>query len=194
MAKVQPITELDSQAPTTRNARIILQQRLDEMYIYAPYIGNPDNVQELHNLRIAAKRVRYTLELFEDLLPSAGKEFAEELARLQDELGALHDSEVMLTLLHQLLQQESEDTDASESKEKPAAKEAALLSPDMAHTVLHPAHASALSRKERQGLLSFLHRQEQRREQSYALFRQHWEKWEQDHFREAMLEMLSNNW
>lgn len=192
MAKARPITGLDSQAPTTRNARIILQQRLDDMYAYAPYVGNPDNIQELHDLRITAKRVRYTLELFEEFLPTASKGFAEELAKLQDELGALHDSEVMLTLLRQLLQQESEDTPeaAGTSSETPPT----LLSPQMARTVLHPTHASALSAKERQGLLSFLQRQEQRRAQSYALFRQHWEELEHQHFRAAILEMLSNDW
>lgn len=194
MAKARPITGLDSQAPTTRNARIILQQRLDDMYAYAPYVGTPDNIQELHDLRIAAKRIRYTLELFEEFLPTASKNFVEELAKLQDELGALHDSEVMLTLLRQLLQQENRGPDASPGAETSDEIQSVLLSPQMARTVLHPTHAPALSMKERQGLLSFLHRQEQRREQSYALFRQHWEKLEHDRFRATLLEMLSGDW
>lgn len=193
MAKARPITGLDSQAPTARNARIILQQRLDDMYAYAPYVGNPDNIQELHDLRIAAKRVRYTLELFEEFLPTASKDAVEELARLQDELGALHDSEVMLTLLRQLLQQENGEPGALPVAETSDEAQSALLSPQMARTILHPAHASALSVKERQGLLSFLRRQEQRREQSYTLFRQHWEKLEHDHFRATLLAMLSND-
>jgi len=194
MAKARPITGLDSQAPTTRNARIILQQRLDDMYAYAPYVGNPDNIQELHDLRIATKRVRYTLELFEEFLPTASKDFVDELAKLQDELGALHDSEVMLTLLRQLLQQENRESDAPPVAGTSDDAQSALLSSQMARTVLHPAHASALSVKERQGLLSFLHRQEQRREQSYALFRQHWEKLERDRFHATLLEMLSSDW
>jgi hypothetical protein len=64
----------------------------------------------------------------------------------------------------------------------------------MARTILHPAHASALSSKERQGLLGFLRRQEQRREQSYANFRQHWQELEQRQFRASILEMLSSEW
>jgi hypothetical protein len=64
----------------------------------------------------------------------------------------------------------------------------------MANTLLHPARASALSAKERQGLQSFLHRQEQRREQAYALFRQHWKALEEAHFREAILDMLKTDW
>lgn len=194
MAKAQPITGLDSQAPTTKNVRIILQQRLDDMYAYTPYIDNPNNIQELHDLRIATKRVRYTLDLFEEFLPTTSKGFAEEFAKLQDELGALHDSEVMLALLRQLLQSENAETDTLKAGEIPADPKAALLSPEMTRTIFHPTHASALSAKERQGLLSFLRRQEQRREQSYALFRQHWEELEQRHFRATILEMLSNDW
>src|SRR5207245_1999181 len=119
---------LESQSPAARNARIILQQRLDDMYAYAPYIGSPDNIQQLHDLRIAAKRVRYTLELFEEFLPATSKDFVEELARLQDELGALHDSEVMLTLLRQLLQQEDredENIQAATAAQAPAEKKPA---------------------------------------------------------------------
>src|SRR5690242_2055165 len=99
MAKARAITGLDPQAPTGRNARLMVRERLADMYSYAQYAASPDNSAGLHNLRIAAKRVRYTLEIFEEFLPEAGKSFAEELARLQDELGALHDSEVMLALL-----------------------------------------------------------------------------------------------
>ncbi len=194
MAKARPITGLDSQAPTTRNARIILQQRLDDMYVYIPYVGSPDNIQELHDLRIAVKRVRYTLELFEEFLPTISTSFVGELAKLQDELGALHDSEVMLTLLRQLLQQEDEEADAHITRGTPDKQKPALLSPEMARSILHPAHASALSGKERLGLLSFLRRQEQRREQSYALFRQHWENLEQRHFHATILEMLNSEW
>ena len=194
MAKAQPITGLDVQAPTARNVRVILRQRLDDMYSYAPYIDNPDNIQDLHDLRIATKRVRYTLELFEEFLPTASKGYAEKLARLQDELGALHDSEVMLVLLRQLLQPGNAEKDARKAAETPADPTATLLSPEMARTILHPAHASALSSKERQGLLGFLQRQEQRREQSYANFRQHWQELEQRQFRASILEMLSSEW
>ncbi|HEY0757273.1 MAG TPA: CHAD domain-containing protein [Ktedonobacteraceae bacterium] len=198
MAKARPITGLDSQAPTSRNARAILQQRLDEMYAYSPYVENPNNIQELHDLRIATKRVRYTLELFEEFLPAHSKDFVAELTKLQDELGALHDSEVMLALLRQLLQQEHDRTQAQEhpptrkAERGPVERRSELLTPEMEHAVLYPAHASALSVKERQGLVSFLQRQEQRREQSHALFRQHWEKLEQRQFYKAVLEMLSS--
>jgi inorganic triphosphatase YgiF len=193
MAKAQPISGLDPQAQTTRNARIILQHRLNDMYIYAPYVTSPDNIRELHDLRIAAKRVRYTLELFEEFLPAMSKDFAEELARLQDELGALHDSEVMLTLLRQLLQQKDSALSTHKAAELSEKRPPALLSPGMADAILHPTAESSLSLPQRQGLLSFLRRQEQRRAEAYALFRQHWDMLEQRHFREAMIDMLNTD-
>ena len=190
MARARPITGLDSQAPTFKNARIILRERLSEMYAYAQYVDNPDNTRELHDLRIAAKRVRYTLELFEEFLPEAGKGIADELAQLQDELGALHDSEVMLALLHQLLQAENAEGETF-TAEGSAQRFSALLSPDIARSVLHPEHPSALSEKERHGLMSFLRRQEQRRAQAYLAFRQHWEQLEQRHFYEEISALLN---
>ena len=93
MAKAKPITGLDPRAPTGKNARIIARVRLEEMYNWDRYVDNPYNIRELHDLRIAAKRLRYTLEIFEEVLPEASKSIVKELTQIQDELGALHDSD-----------------------------------------------------------------------------------------------------
>ena len=66
---------------------------------WAATVDNPYEVRGLHNMRIAAKRLRYTLEIFEDVLPYTCQIIANELAQMQDELGALHDSDVMIALL-----------------------------------------------------------------------------------------------
>ncbi len=189
MAKARPITGLDPLAPTEENARIIVRERLADMFAYAPYIGNPENIRQLHDLRIAAKRVRYTLEIFADFLPETSKEFIAELAELQDELGALHDSEVMLALLHQLLQQAQAAPEIRNENALPA-RQKALLSSDMEEHLLQSARESALSAQEIRGLTDFRHRQQQRRAQAYTTFRDHWELLEQRHFREAILQML----
>src|SRR5436305_13953369 len=98
MAKAKPITELDVHAPVTENARTIARIRLEEIYEWSQHVDNPYEVHNLHNLRIAAKRLRYTLELFEDVLPEESKAIVEELTKIQDELGALHDNDVMVAL------------------------------------------------------------------------------------------------
>jgi CHAD domain-containing protein len=57
---------------------------------------NPFDVEPLHEMRIAAKRLRYSLELF---LPCFGEGlagFAKELAELQTSLGDLHDCDVWI--------------------------------------------------------------------------------------------------
>lgn len=190
MAKARPITGLDPSAPTKQNARVIIRERLAEMYAYAQYIENLENIQELHNLRIAAKRVRYTLEIFAEFLPEASQNFAEELAKLQDELGTLHDSEVMLALLGQLLLQEVTALERGDGEAALPEQRQGLLSSDLIQHILHIEHHPALSDRERKGLMDFLHRQEQRRVQSYASFRQHWEELEQRHFRAELLQML----
>src|SRR3989442_13681465 len=99
MAKARPIQGLDVHASTGKNARIIARTRLEEMYAWDRYVDSPYHIRELHNLRIAAKRLRYTLEVFEDVLPEACKPLVKELEQIQEELGALHDSDVMIALL-----------------------------------------------------------------------------------------------
>lgn len=189
MAKARAITGLDPQAPTGRNARLMARERLADMYSYAQHATSPDNIEDLHNLRIATKRVRYTLEIFEEFLPETGKSFAEELAKLQDELGALHDSEVMLALVQLSLN----ETGTEGAKTRRTAKRKTLLSPEMVGSILSSDHTAALGEQERQGLASFLHRQEQRRAQAYTAFRQHWEEMEQHRFHDEILAMLEQN-
>ena len=87
MAKAKSLAELDPNAPTGQNSRRIAHIRLDEMYGWAANVDNPYEVRGLHNLRIAAKRLRYTLEIFEDVLPPTCQAKAYDLAQMQDELG-----------------------------------------------------------------------------------------------------------
>ena len=98
MAKAKPITNLNAQAPTRQNASQIVQARLAEVYEWSNFVDSPYAVRELHNLRIAAKRLRYTLTVFADFLPGDCKLLEKELEQLQDELGALHDDEVLIAL------------------------------------------------------------------------------------------------
>jgi triphosphatase len=52
-------------------------------------------IEEQHRVRIRAKRLRYALDLFAAALPAkANARYVEQLARLQDELGALNDAVV----------------------------------------------------------------------------------------------------
>lgn len=185
MARARALTGLDLQASTAQIAREIVRERLADMYACARYIDKSKNIHELHDLRIATKRVRYTLEIFAPFLPAESSNFAEELATLQDELGELHDSEVMLALLRLPLQPDEAEVAIVQAMVPPVGTCKPLLSLELIASVTHPSDVPGT--KECRGLAGFLRRQEERREQSYRAFRQHWERLEQEHFREKLV-------
>ena len=55
-----------------------------------------DDVPATHRLRIAYKRLRYTVEAFAEALPPDLAAIAQPAARMQSRLGALHDTDVAL--------------------------------------------------------------------------------------------------
>ena len=191
MVKAKPITGLDPRAPTGKNARIIARVRLEEMYKWDRYVDNPYNIRELHDLRIAAKRLRYTLEIFEEVLPEASKSIVKELTQIQDELGALHDSDVMIALLRLCLGTQDSGVayeDALVDAQKQYSKKQFILPPQLVAVLLDP--ASAPSAEERYGLERMLFKQEQCREEQYSAFRQHWYQLQARDFRREILDIL----
>lgn len=191
MAKARPIKGLDCQAPTSKNACIIARVRLDEMYSWDKYVDSPYNVRGLHNLRIAAKRLRYTLEVFENVLPEAAQPIIEELGQIQDELGVLHDSDVMIALLRLCLGSQSSGTvydNALSDAEKQSGKGKALVTPELVAKMVDPAVTPTA--EERYGLEQLLLKQEQQREKEYTDFRQHWYQLQARDFRDQILDIL----
>ena len=191
MAKARPITGLDPHAPTGENARTIARTRLEDMYDWERYVDNPYNVRELHDLRIAAKRLRYTLEVFEDVLPEASLPIVQELTQIQDELGVLHDSDVMIALLRLCLGSQDSGTvyeDALSKTKNQNGKQKTLVQPELVADLLNPAHIP--SAEERYGLEQLLLQQEQNREKQYTAFRQHWYQLQSQDFRRQILDML----
>ena len=57
--------------------------------------GKGDRLEHLHQLRIAAKKMRYTLELFISLNPTLIREWLGQLKRLQSALGSINDLEIV---------------------------------------------------------------------------------------------------
>jgi inorganic triphosphatase YgiF len=183
MAKARAITYLDTQAPVAMNARLIAKARLAELYQWEPAADDPGNIHALHDMRIAAKRLRYTFEIFEEVLPPAGKEIVEELTRVQDELGELHDSDVMIALLRlRLAGQQSDTAGAGGMGGKP------LVTADMAAYVLAP--GASPGEEQRRGLEEFLRQQEDLRGQRYSAFRQHWRQLQERDFQREVLNAL----
>jgi CHAD domain-containing protein len=84
--------------------------RLENMLSYAPYIYQPDKAAELHAMRIMAKRLRYTMEIFSPLYPGALKEPLHTVREMQELLGNLHDADMWLIYLPAFLESERQMT------------------------------------------------------------------------------------
>ena len=76
-------------------ARKIAAQRVADMLQFDEAVRDPANIRELHDLRIAAKRLRYTLEVLGDALGPAAAIAEDEAKALQDVLGEVHDCDVL---------------------------------------------------------------------------------------------------
>jgi polyhydroxyalkanoate synthesis regulator phasin len=77
----------------------LIVPRMEAVCSLSSAIEDPSNVAELHQMRIAAKRLRYTMEAF---VPCFGTPLAEQIAEvklLQEELGQVHDSDVWVLRL-----------------------------------------------------------------------------------------------
>jgi CHAD domain-containing protein len=80
----------------------LLDRRWREMRRRSKRFGRQTPHQR-HKLRIAAKKLRYTIELLESLFdPAAVKRFVKRLKRLQDDLGYANDVRVAHDLLPEL--------------------------------------------------------------------------------------------
>jgi CHAD domain-containing protein len=83
--------------------REIIAARIEELIGLSANIYEPFNDKALHRLRIAAKRLRYAIELFGTCWNGAVDDFAEDVARLQSALGEVHDADVWIASLSKRL-------------------------------------------------------------------------------------------
>ncbi len=94
--KARKIRGLDPGAPLAPIAGRIVGSRLDELLALAPKALREDRVAKQHDLRIAAKRLRYVLELTESCFGPNAAQARRSARQLQGILGDLHDADEML--------------------------------------------------------------------------------------------------
>jgi CHAD domain-containing protein len=83
-----------------------IQKRLDEFLFFEVFIFDPARIEELHQMRIAAKQLRYALEVFSDLYMKK-TDFALDIARQSQQfLGEIHDADVWKTFLPNFMEKE----------------------------------------------------------------------------------------
>jgi len=77
-------------------ARATILERLKEFEKLSDSLYHPLKAKPLHKMRIAAKRLRYALELFDQCWGQPILFFAKKVAALQSSLGELHDCDVWI--------------------------------------------------------------------------------------------------
>ena len=100
--KPRKVEGLDPEAPLRPNAARIVSTRLDELRELADLALTPDASAAQHNLRIAAKRLRYVLEIVGPCIGEEAKVARDAAKQVQSVLGDLHDCDLMLPKVEQI--------------------------------------------------------------------------------------------
>ena len=182
MSRAWPVDDVDPNAPVIDNARRVLAVRIAEFYSFGPIVSHPELSEALHDMRISAKRLRYTLELFRLQFGKSGERQIERVKAIQELLGTLHDHDVRIDLigeeLSQLMVEQSRKTRsdiADASPDELAAIAAAALRPPPDDP--------------RRGLIALLGREHAGRRAVYAQFRELWDSCDGDGMRRDLVEL-----
>ena len=101
MAKAKPIPELSADAPYAEAAAKVISVRGAELAEQAQGVLDTGDIERVHDMRVATRRLRAALEIFEPCFPA--KSYAQALAevkRLADALGERRDRDVAIAALH----------------------------------------------------------------------------------------------
>lgn len=93
----------DPQTVTAVVARDLVRGEFRKLRKRARLLGKKSSAEDYHEVRIRAKRLRYTLDAFASLYGDAGQEFIRALARLQTVLGEYHDASLREHLFTELI-------------------------------------------------------------------------------------------
>jgi hypothetical protein len=132
--KARRVKKLDPREPLADNAARIVGVRLEEMRSFAPGALDPEGTRDQHDMRIAAKRLRYVLEATELCFGRTAATARRRARDLQDLLGELHDCDVMMPRVERHLA-ELRDSDAALARER--AGDSADLDPRLAARASH---------------------------------------------------------
>ncbi len=82
-------------------AYVVLRRNMTAMVVHEPGTRLGEDVEELHDMRVATRRIRAALALFSDALPASAEHVRDELGWLGRTLGAVRDLDVQLERLEE---------------------------------------------------------------------------------------------
>jgi hypothetical protein len=174
--RARKVKGLKPDMPLAEAFERIAATRLGEVHSFEHAVHDPDAVEELHDMRIAAKRLRYVLEMSEPVLGRAATNGAKRAKKLQDLLGEIHDCDEHLPLVEAHLERlRAEDADAMRAS---ARRGAADLDPS--------AVREAPNRRRYAGLEALAAHLRARRAVLYERFVREWARLEKAGFRTSL--------
>ena len=101
MAKAKPIPDLTADDAYAEAAAKVVSVRGAELAAHAQGVLDTGDIERVHDMRVATRRLRATLEIFEPCFPA--KAYGQALTvvkRLADALGERRDRDVAIAALH----------------------------------------------------------------------------------------------
>jgi CHAD domain-containing protein len=95
VARAREITDLDCEAPFAQAAARVIEVRADELFEHSRGVLDTGDIERVHDMRVATRRLRAAMEVFEDCFPR--KRWRKALKRVQelaDLLGERRDRDV----------------------------------------------------------------------------------------------------
>jgi CHAD domain-containing protein len=149
-----------------QQAYLEISIRLEDMLAYETYIHQPERIDELHAMRIAAKRLRYTMEIFEPLYDDEFSQLIKDIRKIQTLLGDIHDCDVWVDYLPQFLEEEKQ------------------------RTLEYYGHTRAFKRLIT-GLIYLQEQRQKKRDEIYEGFLKFWDQLQAQDFSDGLLKLIS---
>jgi hypothetical protein len=182
VSKAWPVRTIDPAASLEVNARRILRVRVGELYSFEPAVDDPTAIEPLHDLRISAKRLRYTLELFRSVFGEVGERNIDRIKSIQEALGDLHDADVRIALIQ-------EELTSLAAEQIAELGNALLTAPPSAHNALTTAALRPPPDDPRRGLLRLLGRQYSQRREHFNRFNALWHQFDAEGMRDELVNL-----
>ena len=115
--RLTPVQSIAYGVPTVAAHRI--GSRLEAMRSYEPWVTHPDAVAEHHAMRIAAKKLRYTMEVYGPVYRLGLKKPYARVKKVQEILGDLHDCDVWIDHVTRLLLRERSRMRSEKKENRP---------------------------------------------------------------------------
>ena len=102
MAKPHGIPDLDCEQPFSLAAAQVVEVRAAEVFAHSEGVLDVDDIERLHDMRVATRRLRAAMEFFKPCFPrKAFKAALKEVKAMADALGERRDRDVSIAALEE---------------------------------------------------------------------------------------------